>query len=98
MSANVEIKALLHNRLAAEAIAARLSDRAPESIDQEDIFFRCHRARLKLRILGPQRGELIRYERPDKAGIRCSQYVIARTSDPQALREILSQTLGVIGV
>jgi len=36
MSANVEIKAVLHNRGTAEAIAARLSDRAPETIDQED--------------------------------------------------------------
>jgi predicted adenylyl cyclase CyaB len=98
MPSNVEIKAILPDRRAAEVIAARLSHRAPERIDQEDIFFRCHDARLKLRILGPRRGELIRYERPDTAGIRCSQYVIARTSDPEILREILGRTLGIIGV
>ncbi|HTS57780.1 MAG TPA: class IV adenylate cyclase [Terriglobales bacterium] len=98
MPANVEIKAILHNRMAAEAIAARLSDRAPETIEQEDVFFRCAGARLKLRILGPKQGELIRYARPDLAGIRSSQYVIARTTEPEALREILGQTLGVIGV
>jgi len=98
MPANVEIKAILPHRMAAEAIAARLSDRAPETIEQEDVFFRCDGARLKLRILGPQQGELIRYERPDLAGIRCSQYVIARTTEPEALREILGLTLGVIGV
>jgi len=98
MPANVEIKAILHQRMAAEAIAARLSDRAAETIEQEDIFFRCDGARLKLRILGPKQGELIRYQRPDIAGIRCSQYAIARTTEPEALREILGQTLGVLGV
>jgi hypothetical protein len=53
MPANVETKAILHNRMAAEAIAARLSDQAAETIEQEDVFFRCAGARLKLRILGP---------------------------------------------
>jgi predicted adenylyl cyclase CyaB len=98
MPANVEIKAILHNRKAAEAIAAQFSDRVPATMAQEDIFFRCAGARLKLRILGPKQGELIRYQRPEMAGMRCSQYVIARTSDPEALREILGQTLGIVGV
>ena len=53
MPANVEIKAILHDRMAAEANAAQLSDRVPATIEQEDIFFRCDGARLKLRILGP---------------------------------------------
>ena len=98
MPSNVEIKAILENRMAAEVIASRLSDRVPEIIRQEDTFFRSKDARLKLRILGRQRGELIRYERPDVAGIRCSQYSIARTSDPEALRDILGRTLGILGV
>lgn len=98
MPANVEIKAILPNRTAAEVIAARLSDTPAKRLGQEDIFFRCDGARLKLRILGPRRGELIRYERPDVAGLRCSQYSIARTSDPALLREILSKTLGITGV
>jgi adenylate cyclase class IV len=51
MPANVEIKAILHNRKVAEAIAAQFSDRVPATIRQEDIFFRCDGARLKLRIL-----------------------------------------------
>jgi predicted adenylyl cyclase CyaB len=97
MPSNIEIKASLKNRAGAEAIAARLSDAGPELIHQEDVFFRCNGARLKLRILGPQRGELIRYERPDVADTRCSRYVIARTPDPQALLEILTKALGRIG-
>jgi len=98
MPSNVEIKASLRNRAAAEAIAARLSDTTAERMDQEDVFFHSDGARLKLRILGPERGELIRYERPDVAGIRSSKYLIARTSDPERLREILSQSLSVTGV
>jgi len=98
MPANVEIKAILRNRSAAEVIAARLSDTPPKRLGQEDIFFDCDGARLKLRILGRKRGELIRYERSDVAGLRSSRYSIARTSDPAVLREILSQTLGITGV
>jgi predicted adenylyl cyclase CyaB len=96
--ANIEIKAVLRDRPAVEAIAQRLSHAQPEVIHQEDVFFPCAGARLKLRILGPDRGELIRYERPDVADTRCSRYLIARTSDPQILLEILTATLGKIGV
>lgn len=98
MPSNVEIKAHLKNRLAVESIAARLADSGPEVIRQEDIFFACEGARLKLRIFAPDAGELIRYERSNVADTRCSRYLIARTSDPQVLLEILTKTLGRIGV
>ena len=97
MPANVEIKAVLPDLTRAAAIAAALGGIGPEIIQQEDIFFRYEAARLKLRILSPDRGELIRYERPDVAGARCSRYLIARTADPHILTEILTQTLGSIG-
>jgi predicted adenylyl cyclase CyaB len=98
MPSNIEIKAILKNRAKAEATVAQLGDTGPEVIHQEDVFFRCDGARLKLRILGPERGELIRYERADVADTRCSRYEIARTSDPQILLDILSKTLGRIGM
>ena len=97
VSRNIEIKAFLKDRAAALATAARLSGSAPEIIHQQDIFFRCDGARLKLRIFAPDRGELIRYERANVAGARCSRYSIARTADPQVLLDILTQTLGVTG-
>jgi predicted adenylyl cyclase CyaB len=97
MPTNVEIKAVLKNRLAVEAAAVRLSNAGPETIRQEDVFFACERGRLKLRIFAPDRGELIRYERADSADARISHYLIARTPDPQALNEILTATLGIIG-
>ncbi len=89
----LKIKAVLHNRAAAETVAVRLSDARPETICQEDIFFRCAGARLKLRILGSEHGELIRYERPDVAAARCSRYLIARTTDPQIVQQILTKNV-----
>ncbi len=101
MPANIEIKAFLKNRNAALATAALLADSGPEVIHQEDVFFPCDGARLKLRVFDPDHdpecGELIRYERDDVAEVRCSRYSIARTSDPRILLEILTRTLGVVG-
>lgn len=97
MPSNIEIKAILKNRIAAQAAAARLSDTPPEAIHQHDIFFRCEGARLKLRIFRCDRGELIRYERSDSADARRSRYIIAPTADPKVLLEILTKSLGVIG-
>jgi predicted adenylyl cyclase CyaB len=98
MARNVEIKAVLRNRGVTESWARKLAGSGPEVIEQEDVFFDCDGARLKLRILGPDKGELIRYERTNVAEVRISRYDIARTEDPQALREILAKTLGVLGI
>ena len=53
---------------------------------------------MKLRLLAPDHAELIPCERSDAAEVRSSSYTIARTPDPRSLLEILSQTLGTIGV
>jgi predicted adenylyl cyclase CyaB len=94
---NIEIKAHMQELAAVEAIAARLSGRGPEIMHQLDIFFQRGPARLKLRILGPDRGELIQYERPNRPEARASHYAIARTTDPYVLRDILARTLGIVG-
>ena len=70
MPTNIEMKAILKNRVAAANVAARLSDTSPQTIQQEDFFFKCDRGRLKLRIFASDRGELIRYERSDIADAR----------------------------
>lgn len=98
MPTNIEIKAILTDRKRVETAAARLCDSGPELIQQEDYFFHCDGARLKLRILGPDRGELIRYERANTQESRCSRYLIARTPDPMLLLDILTNTLGRTGV
>ena len=98
MPCNVEIKAILRDRESVEASAARLSATGPEIIHQEDHFFHCDGARLKLRIFASDHGELIRYERTNVAETRSSHYLIARTPDPTVLLEILTRTLGRVGV
>jgi predicted adenylyl cyclase CyaB len=65
-----------------------------ETLNQEDVFFRTHKGRLKLRIFTHSLGELIYYERPDTTGSKQSNYQIHRTSKPLELRELLAAALG----
>ena len=97
MPRNIEIKAVLRNRDAVVAAAAKKSDAEPETIFQHDFFFRCSKGRLKLRIFEAGRGELILYERENVAEARCSHYQIAHTSDPEVLLDILTHALGRTG-
>ena len=97
MGRNVEIKAWLKDRDAVVGVLARISDGPPQRIKQHDYFFRSDRARLKLRVFESGDGELIEYEREDRASARCSQYRIARTPDAFVLLEVLTGTLGRAG-
>jgi len=98
MPANIEIKAKINHLPQLEALAARLSDGPGQLLEQEDIFFQTERGRLKLRIFSPQRGELIYYERADAAGPKQSTYFISPTAEPDSLKQVLSQALGIRGV
>lgn len=98
MPTNVEIKARARDVARQSEIAAALSDRPAETIEQTDTFFVSPRGRLKLRELGPDRGELIYYARDDRPGPARSDYSIARTNEPDALRKTLAAALGVLGV
>ncbi|XP_077639293.1 uncharacterized protein LOC110479262 [Lonchura striata] len=64
---------------------------------QTDTFFRVPRGRLKLRRTPDGRGELIFYERPDRAGPKVSLFSTSPTADPEGLQAVLSQSLGVLG-
>ena len=94
MARNVEIKAHLSDYEDTARRARELSRSEPVIIEQEDVFFPCPSGRLKLRILGPERGELIFYQRPDQEGPKTSHYSITPTSDPAGLRHVLATTYG----
>jgi predicted adenylyl cyclase CyaB len=98
MPRNVEIKARLGELAAIRRAIERIADGPAQILDQEDIFFRIASGRLKLRILGPGHGELILYHRADSAGPKTSEYRVAPTSDPAALRAILAAILPTLGV
>jgi adenylate cyclase class IV len=97
MPTNIEIKAVIRDWKRTRQKAEALSAVPGELIDQVDTFFACAEGRLKLRQLSPDRGELIAYHRDDLAGIKSSQYLITRTSEPGKLREVLARALTVIG-
>lgn len=95
MPSNIEIKARVRNPGRLRTLAERLSDTPPETLEQHDTFFVCPRGRLKLRQFSAHSGELIFYLRPDIAGMRQSDYVLARTSSPADLLAVLTRALGV---
>ena len=98
MASNIEVKAHVDDFEALKARAASLSDRPLEIISQEDTFFNTKQGRLKLRVLAPDLGVLIYYERPDRDGPKRSNYHLAETRDPESLKETLTWALGVRGV
>lgn len=98
MPANIEIKARARNFADIKARAEKLSDTPVEVIPQEDIFFNVPQGRLKLRLLAPDRGQLIHYTRPDQEGPKRSDYHISYTSEPESLKRVLEQAYGIRGV
>jgi len=97
MPRNVEIKARVPDAAALRERIRAAGAVGPSRIDQEDVFFAVPAGRLKLRILRPDRGELIAYHRPDRTGPAGSLYHLVRTDRPDALLEVLSAVLSVSG-
>ena len=94
MPSNIEIKARAEDLARKRELAGRLADGPPEVIRQQDTFFPCIKGRLKLRYLAEDRGELIAYRRADVAGTKQSDYLLSRTTEPEALRAVLAEALG----
>ena len=97
MPANIEIKARVRDFSDLSKRAKGLSDTPVQVIPQEDTFFNTAHGRLKLRQLNSSLGQLIYYERTDTAGPKRSNYLIAETSEPAALKAALSAALGIRG-
>ncbi len=95
---NVEIKARVSDLPRLRVKMESLAPTPPEALVQMDTFFVVPRGRLKLREFSDGSGELIFYERPDRAGPKESSYARCACSDPKAVLAVLSQALGVRGV
>ena len=98
MPTNIEIKARVRDFPELKRRAESLSDSPLEVIPQEDTFFITPKGRLKLRVLAPDRAQLVFYERPDQDGPKRSDYFIFNTNDPENLKIALKLALGVRGV
>jgi adenylate cyclase class IV len=94
---NIEIKARIASVDAVLPRARRLADGEPQSIAQDDTFFRVPQGRLKLREFADGSAELIQYERPDTAAAKLSDYERVAVRDAAAMRALLQRALGVIG-
>lgn len=97
MPRNIEVKARVANLADLQQRVEAISDSAMEIIPQEDTFFEVPDGRLKLRTIGTDYGQLIFYQRPDAAGPKESDYHIATTSEPQALKDVLTRSLSIRG-
>ena len=97
MSVNIEIKARSRDFQGQMALAADLADTGPHLIHQRDTFFHVSRGRLKLRDFGNGKGELIQYDRPDQGGPKKSTYSLVAVAEPDSLRGVLADSLGIRG-
>jgi len=97
MPANVEIKARLRDPERVRRFLEEATGGPPAPLEQEDTFFPVPQGRLKLRILGRGRGELIAYRRTGAPGPKVSEYLIVPTTEPALLRDALATALGVRG-
>ena len=93
---NIEIKAHYHDVERAEENLNALGAGLAGTFHQKDTYFNVAQGRLKLRELGTDEGHLIFYHREDLAGPKRSDYEIAKTEDPEGLRNILSSIHGVL--
>ncbi len=98
MPSNIEIKARVRDFARLQQAAERLSDTPCQVIPQEDTFFNCPHGRMKIRVLSPQHGQLVYYQREDTTGPKRSDYQIFETDDPAGLKTILAKAYGVRGV
>ncbi|MBM3295103.1 MAG: class IV adenylate cyclase [Candidatus Aminicenantes bacterium] len=98
MAENIEVKARLRDPGTFRRKLKTLAPGRTAVLEQEDVYFKMKRGRLKLRIFGPRKGELIHYERADLKSPKKSVYRIYGTDAPLLLREILAAALGIRGI
>lgn len=95
---NVELKARLDDLSAAQATARRLGAKRQGILNQRDTYFAVPNGRLKLREIEGQAAVLIRYDRPDSTSSRVSRYQLVPVDDPDSLKQLLQDALGVRAV
>ena len=97
MPRNIEIKARVPRPSALLDAVIDIADRGPTVFAQDDTFFACPEGRLKLRTFSEHEGQLIFYRRDDLEGPKLSEYVMATTTEPDALRGTLALAYGIVG-
>jgi len=92
---NIEIKAKYPSPEKGIVLAKSLGASDEGILHQIDTYFNVDRGRLKLREINDSEFQLIHYERPDEDGPKTSSYSIVPVPDPQALKAVLGQAIGI---
>ena len=95
---NLEYKARVDDLKPVAAKARTLGADLWGDLRQTDTYFRVTQGRLKLRETAGFQAELIFYQRDEQADSRPSDYQVAHSTEPEALRALLSDALGVRAV
>src|SRR5688500_5663142 len=98
---NLELKVRVPDLARVRSACARVAT-AAAVIEQVDTYFHAARSRLKVResVSGSEEcaATLIAYSRPDRGGVRASDYHLVAVPDPAGVKAALSAALGVRGV
>ena len=99
MPQNIEIKARLPNQELFDSIKSHLIEKTQtpgKPIQQKDTFFKSPDGRLKLReeLIDSPISYLIYYKRTDQPGPKQCDFVRTAVPDPEAMKTILTNTLG----
>jgi adenylate cyclase class IV len=95
---NLEFKARLRNAERIHAVLAHHQIPLAATLRQTDTYFHAPSGRLKLREIDGEAAQLIFYQRPDRAEIKRSDYLIAPVASASALREALGAAYGIRSV
>ena len=95
MPKNLEIKSKVHNKSHVLSVVKALNAQCKGIMHQTDTYFCVQQGRLKLREIDIYQSELIYYNRIEEAHQRLSRFEVYSVENPQYLKEILQQALGV---
>ena len=95
MSVNLEIKAHCRDLAAARERARSVATEWIGVDRQVDTYFQTRAGRLKLRESSLSGAQLVPYLRPDREGPKHSNYQVIPVADPDGLKALLSELLGV---
>ena len=98
MGVNIEIKARVHDPERMETLIRNMSGEGVQVLRQVDTFFQVSQGRLKLREHEQGPAQLIYYQRKDDAGPRPSRYWIVTVPEPDMLKQVLTDAIGLAGV
>jgi adenylate cyclase class IV len=92
---NIEFKARLRNFTKVYSVLAQHHIALTATLRHTDTYFYAPDGRLKLREINDETAQLIFYQRPDRAEVKRSEYMIAPVASPAALCEVLGAAYGI---